>query len=311
MIYGITGNARKDTLWHPVARLIQWLSHEELAFCLHPALARGLRDRDLIDAALLPLPVSNDLAQEADVVLSFGGDGTMLRTAHDTGINDTPLLGVNIGRLGFLADIEVETVQQAVAKMEAGDYRVERRMVLEATLPQGTDLDLHWALNEFVIDRSGATGMIKIEVIVDGTPLNTYWADGLIVATPTGSTAYSLSTGGPIIAPGCDAIILTPIAPHTLTVRPIVLPSTAEIQLRVLENTQPYVFAADGQSAVFERHDIAFRIRRAAHTVNLIKFPEQHYFKTLRSKLMWGAIGHLGESPTEDVNASPASDTPN
>ena len=308
MIYGITGNARKDRLWHPVADLIRWLTRENLAYCLHPALARGLHERDLLDADSTTLPVSDDLAQEADVVLSFGGDGTMLRTAHETGINDTPLLGVNIGRLGFLADIEVETVQNAIQKIEAGEYRVERRMVLEATLKHDTPLEPRWALNEFVIDRSGATGMIKIEVIVDGTPLNTYWADGLIVATPTGSTAYSLSTGGPIIAPGCDAIILTPIAPHTLTVRPIVLPSSSEIQLRVLENTQPYVFAADGQSAVFERHDVAFQIQRAAHTVNLIKFPDQHYFKTLRSKLMWGAVGHLGEQDDEHAAPSPSAD---
>lgn len=305
MIYGITGNARKDKLWHPVAELIQWLQRETLPFYVHPSLVRGLVARGLLEARH-DAPVCEDLAREADVVLSFGGDGTMLRTAHSTGINDTPLLGVNIGRLGFLADIEVGAVRRAIRLMEAGDYRVERRMVLEATLPdESTPAEPRWALNEFVIDRSGASGMIKVEAIVDGTPLNTYWADGLIVATPTGSTAYSLSTGGPIIAPGCDAIILTPIAPHTLTVRPIVLPSSSDIRLRVLENTESYVFAADGQSTVYDQHDVAFNIYRASHTVNLIKLPDQHYFKTLRSKLMWGAVSHLddGSSPA-DATAS-------
>ncbi|PSQ58370.1 MAG: ATP-NAD kinase, partial [Bacteroidetes bacterium QH_10_64_19] len=134
-----------------------------------------------------------------------------------------------------------------------------------------------------------AAGLIEIEVAVNGTPLNTYWADGLIIGTPTGSTAYSLSTGGPIIAPGVEAVVLTPIAPHTLTVRPMVLPADATITCQVLENDQPYVFAADGQSTMFEEHGLQFTVERAAHTVNLIKLPDQHFFHTLRSKLMWGA----------------------
>jgi len=139
-----------------------------------------------------------------------------------------------------------------------------------------------------VIDRSGAAGLIEIEVTVDETPLNTYWADGLIIGTPTGSTAYSLSTGGPIIAPGVEAVILTPIAPHTLTVRPIVLPADVTITCRVLQNDQPYVFAADGRSTMFDEHDLEFSVEQAAHTVNLVKLPGQHFFHTLRSKLMWG-----------------------
>jgi NAD+ kinase len=144
-------------------------------------------------------------------------------------------------------------------------------------------------LNEFVVNRSGNAGLIKIEVIVDGTPLNTYWADGLILGTPTGSTAYSLSTGGPIIAPGVDAMILTPIAPHTLTVRPIVLPAGSTLTCRVLGNDEPYVFSADGRSTILDGHDLAFSVERANHTVNLVKLPDQHFFHTLRSKLMWGA----------------------
>jgi NAD+ kinase len=161
-------------------------------------------------------------------------------------------------------------------------------MVLEAQASNPAHFDTEWAMNEFVVDRSGSAGMIKIEVEVNGTPLNTYWADGLIVATPTGSTAYSLSTGGPIIAPGVEAVILTPIAPHTLTVRPIVLPADSTITCRVLEEDQPYVFAADGRSSMFENHGLQFTIQRASHTVNLVKLPDQHFFHTLRSKLMWG-----------------------
>jgi NAD+ kinase len=229
-----------------------------------------------------------DIVQAGDLVLSFGGDGTLLRTAHLTGPNDTPLLGVNVGRLGFLADIEVEQLHHALEAVVDGRYTVEERLVLEAHAETPSHFDTEWALNEFVVDRSGAAGLIKIEVAVNGTPLNTYWADGLIIATPTGSTAYSLSTGGPIIAPGVEAVILTPIAPHTLTVRPIVLPADSTITCRVLEDDQPYVFAADGRSTMFEEHDFEFAIERAPHTVNLVKLPDQHFFQTLRSKLMWG-----------------------
>lgn len=307
MIYGLTGNPRKERLWTPVAHLMDWLDQHNISYHLDAHIADGLAQRNLLHNDSCTHPSTRELAEASDVVLSFGGDGTLLRSAHDTGPNDTPLLGVNIGRLGFLADIEVEAVTEAIQQIEAGSYRVERRMVLEADIEDYSNTDVRWALNEFVIDRSGATGLIKIDVTVDGTPLNTYWADGLIVATPTGSTAYSLSTGGPIITPGCDVVILTPIAPHTLTVRPIVLPSSAEIRLRIQENDQDYVFAADGRSTVFDNRQFAATVRRAAHTVNLIKFPDQDYFKTLRSKLMWGAVGHMSESTDRSESADSAS----
>jgi len=288
MVYGITGNPTKDNLWDPLAALVQRLLDDGLEFWIHEPIAEGLVERDLFSRPVCRDHAVSDITEAGDLVLSFGGDGTLLRTAHLTGPNDTPLLGVNVGRLGFLADIEIEQVHDALEALEAGDYRVEERLVLQAQLESHSAFDTEWALNEFVLDRSGAAGLIEIEVTVNGTPLNTYWADGLIIGTPTGSTAYSLSTGGPIIAPGVEAVILTPIAPHTLTVRPIVLPADATITCRVLENDQPYVFAADGRSTMFEEHDLQFSVERAAHTVNLVKLPGQHFFHTLRSKLMWG-----------------------
>jgi len=288
MVYGITGNPTKDNLWDPLAALVQRMLDENLEFWIHEPIASGLVERDLFDPAVCREHAVSNIAEAGDLVLSFGGDGTLLRSAHLTGPNDTPLLGVNIGRLGFLADIEIEQILDALDALEAGDYRVEERLVLQAELDSHSAFDTEWALNEFVIDRSGAAGLIEIEVTVDETPLNTYWADGLIIGTPTGSTAYSLSTGGPIIAPGVEAVILTPIAPHTLTVRPIVLPADVTITCRVLQNDQPYVFAADGRSTMFDEHDLEFSVEQAAHTVNLVKLPGQHFFHTLRSKLMWG-----------------------
>lgn len=288
MTYGLTGNPTKSQIWSPLSTLIDHLSGRGLSFCLDESVAEGLRERELIDGSTCSEVDAATLAKRSDVVLSFGGDGTLLRTAHATGPNDTPVLGINIGRLGFLADIEVDRLFEAIDAIEAERFTIEERMVLQADVPESDTFGTEWALNEFVLDRSGEAGLIEIEVAVDGDPLNTYWADGLIMATPTGSTAYSLSTGGPIVTPGVDAVILTPIAPHTLTVRPIVVPGSVEITARVLANDQPYVFASDGRSTMLYEHDLQFHVRRAPHTVNLLKLEDQNFFQTLRTKLMWG-----------------------
>ena len=298
MTYGITGNPTKEQVWAPVARLIEWFQQHNIDFCLNEPIAKGLHERSLVSSSVCSEQSAVDLAHQSDMVLSFGGDGTLLRSAHTTGPNDTPLLGVNIGRLGFLADIEVEQITMALEAIERGEYSVEERLVLEATADDHGSFGTQWALNEFVLDRSGATGLMRIQVQVNGTPLNNYWADGIIIATPTGSTAYSLSTGGPILTPGVGAIIITPIASHTLTVRPIVLPADVTIQARVLSNRHSYVFATDGRSTLLEDEDHAFTIQKAPHTVNLVKLDGQHFFHTLRSKLMWG-MHRRGASDSE------------
>lgn len=309
MIYGLAGNPTKSAIWGPVAQTIDWLRDHGLDFWIHDPIATGLLEHDYSPNGLVNDRRVDDIAQSSDLVLSFGGDGTLLRTAHQTGPNDTPLLGVNIGRLGFLADIEVDQLPAAITSIEQGEYTIEERMVMEAQTDAPQSFETEWALNEFVFNRSGSAGLIRIEVAVDDTPLNTYWADGLIAATPTGSTAYSLSTGGPIISPGVDAMILTPIAPHTLTVRPIVLPGDVTVTCRVLGDERPYVFGADGRSTLFDTFGHEFRIQRAPHTVNLVKLPDQHFFHTLRSKLMWGA--HRSESaesktaPDADSESTP------
>lgn len=294
MIYGITGNTKKDAIWAPVASFATWLEEESLPFLLQGELADGLAGRELLDHDTCHSHRSDAPAADSDVLLSFGGDGTMLMSAREVGTYQTPILGVNIGRLGFLAEIEVGQLQPTIRSLENGDYRIEPRMLLSAEVVEHGSTTTIWALNEFVLERSGSAGLLSIRVTVDGVHLNDYWADGLIISTPTGSTAYSMSVGGPIVAPGSEVVILTPLAPHSLTVRPIVLPATAVIHARVTRNEQPYVLAYDGLSRVFEEagEPVEFRFSRASHVVNLIKLPEQHYFQTLRSKLMWGVLRH-------------------
>ncbi len=289
MILGITGNTTKDRLWQPVADLVSWLHAQGYPFCLETSVAQGLRSRGLMVVENLAIYSTHELGQHTDLILSFGGDGTLLNTAHELGPSPTPILGVNIGRLGFLADIEVGDLRKTIKLLHDGHYRIDERMVLEAEGPEDLGKEPLWALNEFVLQRSGVTGMLSIDIEVDGEPLNRYWSDGLIISTPTGSTAYNLSAGGPIVVPGTDAIVLTPIAPHTLTVRPILLPGTASIVARVLNDHQPYVFMADGRTNLMESDNDTFRIRRAQHNVRVVKLLDQVYFETIRTKLMWGA----------------------
>ncbi len=287
MIYGITGNTGKERLWQPVADLIGWMQAEGLPFCLEPAVAQGLAQRRLVAASVCTAHESPHLTG-TDVLLSFGGDGTLLHSARTRGAEGLPILGVNIGRLGFLADIEVGLLREAITLMEKGDYRIEERTLLMAETPGRGLLPPTWALNEIVVERSGAAGLLTIHATVDGAFLNDYWGDGLIISTPTGSTAYSLSVGGPIISPAAQVFVLSPLAPHSLTTRPIVLPDAAVITLRVQSGGRPYVVAADGVSTMFDEEDVQIRLHRAPLSVRLIKLPQQHYFDTLRRKLKWG-----------------------
>lgn len=288
MNYGITGNEQKNELWPVVARLTERLREEQITFHVSEKIGRGLRARSQWDEAVHREHTAADLRSECDLVISFGGDGSMLRTAHQMGEREIPILGVNLGHLGFLADVEVDQLFPVIEQLEAGNYRLEPRMVLRADLHTQEEEPPRWALNDFVFDKSGSASMIEIEVEVDGRPLNTYRADGLIMATPTGSTAYSLSAGGPIIQPGSGVITVTPIAPHTLTVRPVVLPENVQLTARVTTRGQPYVFAADGRSEIFEDGTMEVVVQRARHRVQLVKLPESDYFETLRSKLSWG-----------------------
>ena len=288
MTYGITGNPTKDALWAPLRDLVGWLDGRGRAFRLDPVLAEGLVSRGLAGAELAESHGEPDVVGAADVLLSFGGDGTLLRTAHRG--DGVPILGVNMGRLGFLTKIEVGELNGVLERVEAGDYGVEDRM----TLAVEADADLgdvpRWALNDVVADKSGTTSMIQVEATVDGRHLNTYWADGLVIATPTGSTAYALSVGGPILTPGTETIVVAPIAPHTLTARPIVLPCDAELELRVETRDHPFAFACDGVSTVLAG-GATIRVRRSERTVRLVTLPDRDYFSTIRDKLSWGQGG--------------------
>jgi len=196
-------------------------------------------------------------------------------------------------RLGVLADAPIRAaagLQHILRQAESQGhvYLPEDRLVLEIETLEDPNDDSIWALNEFTLQRQGDTGLLSIAVHVDGIFLNTYWADGLVVATPTGSTAYSLALGGPIMAPGCGSVLITPMAPHSLTVRPIVIPESSVVSLSMEDSSTPYIFTADGVAINLNGHEHPIKIKRAEHVVRLVQLRGQNIFAPLRNKLMWG-----------------------
>ncbi|MYF39494.1 MAG: ATP-NAD kinase [Rhodothermaceae bacterium] len=283
LIYGVTGNTAKDELWPLVQRLKNWMDKKSISYRLHASIVDGLLKRSMITPENAESVCIDELTQTSNVILSIGGDGTLLHTAFEVGTSGIPILGVNIGRLGFLADVEASKIQNAMRLMEEGRYTIEERMVLDLSGPH-TGL----ALNDIVITRKPAGGLAAIDIQVDNTRLNRYWGDGVIIATPTGSTAYSLAVGGPIVMPGSNVVIVSPVAPHSLTVRPIVLPAQVVLTIQLAAVSSDCTIALDGRTHTIAGKKTPYTVRRASHPIRLIRLENMHYFSTLRSKLSWG-----------------------
>ncbi len=223
-----------------------------------------------------------------DIALSLGGDGTFLRTAATIGRRNIPILGVNTGRLGFLADINKDEIEETLAEIFSGQYRVENRSLLQLEMESSVIGTENFALNEIAILKRDTSSMITIHAFVDGDFLNTYLADGLLVATPTGSTAYSMSVDGPIIVPQADNFVLSPVAPHSLNVRPLVIPASSRISLQVEARSNTFLVAIDGRSVVLPT-GTELHISKADFTIGVIKRLNNTFYQTLRQKLLWGS----------------------
>ena len=225
-------------------------------------------------------------ANKPSYLISLGGDGTMLETLdfiRDTGI---PVLGVNTGRLGFLASVYKEDYTRAIDKLIRKEYTQDARALLQLQTPQHL-FDMNVALNECTLVKKDSSSMLSIDVHINGLFLNSYWADGLIISTPTGSTAYSLSCGGPLLEPNSESFILTPIAPHNLNVRPIVINDKAEISLKIKGRDKQNLISMDSKQATIQ-NDEEVLLKKADYRFNLINLNGQNFFNTLRNKLMWG-----------------------
>lgn len=224
-----------------------------------------------------------------DLFFSIGGDGTILKAVTFVGDLDIPIVGINTGRLGFLATIQKEEIADSLSQILEGAYTISERTLLTVeTLPQNSEVrPLNFALNEVAVNRRNTTSMIKVETYVNDKYLTSYWSDGLIVATPTGSTGYSLSCGGPVIEPSAGNFVITPIAPHNLNARPLVIPDSAVISLRVSGREDSFLLSMDSRIATVE-NNTQIVIKRAPFTIKLLQLNEDSFIKTIRKKLLWG-----------------------
>lgn len=227
------------------------------------------------------------MRKKVDVLISLGGDGTMLDSTMLVVNSGVPIMGVNFGRLGFLANNAREDVRRAIAQLTSGDYECEPRSVIRLESQRDLFEGMNFALNEMTVSRKDTTAMITIHVYLKDQLLNTYWADGLIISTPTGSTGYSLSCGGPIIMPGSQNFVLTPIAPHNLTVRPFVLSDQSELRIRVEGRSSEHLVSLDSRVRSITSED-ELVVKRANFDIQLVRFNGQNFSETLRNKLMWG-----------------------
>lgn len=228
-----------------------------------------------------------ELKKRAEILLSIGGDGTFLDSATFVQNSGIPIAGINSGRLGFLANISGSEIEEAINKIIENSYSFEERELIQLVTPSKLFGDCNFALNEATISKKDSSSMITIHAYLNGNFLNTYWADGLIIATPTGSTAYSLSVGGPIVVPEAKNFIITPIAPHNLTVRPLVLPNDQELTLKIEGRDENYLVSLDRRYEAVTS-DIEIKIKKARFKIKVIKHDDRTFFSTLREKLMWG-----------------------
>ena len=224
---------------------------------------------------------------KADLLFSIGGDGTILDTVPFVLNSGIPVVGINMGRLGFLSSISKNEIDMAVNSVLTGDYTVEQRTLLELVSPEKVFDDVKYALNELNVIRNPEHSLLAIKVFVDDIYLNTYWGDGILLATPTGSTAYSLSAGGPIIAPNAKNFVITPIATHNLTVRPVVIPDDSTIRIQVEGREKKFVFSMDSRSCTLDT-SVQLEVRKAGFCLNLVRMRGEDFFGTIRNKLMWG-----------------------
>jgi NAD+ kinase len=228
----------------------------------------------------------SEIKESADYLISMGGDGTFLDAVSLVKFSTIPILGINTGRLGFLSSVNVKDTEKALSMLKNKACKLEKRMLLQ--LNSELFGEERYALNDVCIQRvSDSSSMISIEVAVDNKPLNTYWCDGLIVSTPTGSTAYSLSCGGPIIVPDSEVFLLTPIAPHSLTVRPMVIPSHCKIDIKVKERNNKFLLAIDSSLTTLNTEK-TISIKKSSNYVTIVLLENQNFFKTISQKMMWG-----------------------
>ena len=283
MRFGIYANFGRPDAAEAVNMIIDWCrknNHESFYCC---------QITNQVPPDARPLP-GDDLPNRADVVISLGGDGTILASARALKDSGVPILGINLGSLGFLTQLTPEQLECALKRLADNDYQIEERMVLKTEVLVGEKQNLPFALNDVVIDKGNISRVINLSLYADGEYICSYTADGLVISTPTGSTAYSLAVGGPILEPCMNALIISPISPFSLTSRPLVFPRDTVLEIRVRSPHGNAQLTIDGQVATSFSPKGTIKVSRAEHSVKFVHFAETSFFKILRNKLHWGKL---------------------
>ncbi len=271
-----------------VQHIFDFLKEREIDIWVYDNFYTFLKQQFLCPDHLSTYSSHEDLPRDIDFMLSLGGDGTMLSAVSIIKDSGIPIAGINFGRLGYLASIGKTEVDLALTQILEKKYSLQQRSLIEVQSSHKKLFDgNNYALNDITVFRYDSSAMITVHATLNGELLNSYWADGLIIATPTGSTAYSLSCGGPIIMPGSGNFVITPISPHNLNVRPVVISSEFELALEIESRTEKYILSCDSKYETMNSSD-KITIRKAPFFINLIRLPGESYFSTLREKLLWG-----------------------
>ena len=267
--------------------ILETISSFGWGILLEEELSKSLNQKGLNSDSTKTFSSHKNLKEGVDLMISVGGDGTFLKSVDYVRDSEIPVLGINTGRLGFLANVAKDQIQEALSLIKAKKYIFQKRSLLSVHVNDGTGAQDFFAMNELALHKKDTSSMITVKVSLDGNFLNSYWSDGLIVSTPTGSTAYNLSCGGPIVTPGCQVHIVTPIAPHNLNVRPMVIPDHMPITLNVEGRGRSYLMSIDGKSrSIKQGQEIV--INKAAFMINVIKFENNNFLDTIRNKMLWG-----------------------
>ena len=285
--FGIWGNTEKKIFWEVLPKILSWSKKKQL----EPFLTSRILDHLNFSNRKAKLIETEEQLDELDFILVLGGDGTFLSLARNMKNCTTPILGIHLGDLGFLAKVTLRDLFHRLDQVAAKDFILENRMLIEASIAKKNTLIKYNALNDFVISNAEFHRMLNATVFVNNHLVGNYKADGIIIATPTGSTAYSLSAGGPIVTPEVESLIITPTAAHTLTSRPLVVPASASIDIQFSQNIDPILFTADGQIHETLSSMNKVNISKANFQINLISFTDNDYFQNLRTKMGWGKRG--------------------
>ena len=287
MTIAIFGSPYPEHFSKYIQHLIKKLETEHINLIIEEEFSIFLENNIRFNKSISTFNSYETLKNKSDFLLSIGGDGTLLKAVTYVRESEIPIMGINTGRLGFISSISADQIDDAITDILKGDYKINERTLLELGSDKNLFKEKNFALNEVAVSKKDTSSMIRIDAYVDDEFLNTYWADGLVVSTPTGSTGYSLSCGGPIILPGTNNIIITPNAPHNLNVRPIVIDDNSVIKLKVEDRDQLALVSLDSRSRAFDS-ETELIIKKANFKVRLVQPQNNSLIKTIRHKLMWG-----------------------